>query len=107
MVQSNPWINMADKPKIKPLINRVNTPLSKPKEIKFRGAAKTSKTGCNMAFKIPKTTAAIKAFWKLSIFTPVGSLEMIKNATALTNRDTIMANIFIFFNITNVLQPVG
>ena len=53
-----PCTNRADKPKINPLITREN----KPKVIKVRGKVRINKIGCKMAFKIPKTTAAIKPF---------------------------------------------
>jgi len=59
----------------------------------MNGKVKKVKTGSKSAFNIPKTAAVIKALPKLSISTPIGSLEIIIKLIAVTNQVRINPSI--------------
>jgi hypothetical protein len=89
-----PLTNAAANPNITALITKAN----KPKVIKVIGNETKLKTGCNKALSIPNTTAEINALLILSISTPVGSLEIINKATAVTNKEITTGRGFIIEN---------
>jgi hypothetical protein len=55
------------------------------------GNVKMLRIGSKIAFKMPKTAAAIAALPKLSISIPNGNLEMIKKLTVVTNQVRIIS----------------
>jgi hypothetical protein len=81
-LKRKPGTIAADNPKIIAFRTKKNKPMVRI----MNGKVKKVKTGSKSAFNIPKTAAVINAFPKLSISTPIGSLEIIKKLIAVTNQ---------------------
>ena len=82
----NPDTNQAAR--LKTIAFTTNT--NKPKVKIIKGKLKTANTGLKIALRIPKTAADTAAFPKLSISTPIGSREIIKKLTVVTNQVIII-----------------
>jgi hypothetical protein len=78
----NPGTSQAAKPKIMAFKTNRNNPKVKI----MRGNVKKPNMGRKRAFKTPKTKAEMAALPKLSISTPIGSLEIIKKLTVVTSQ---------------------
>jgi hypothetical protein len=78
----NPGTSQAAKPKIMAFKTKRN----KPKVKIIIGNVKKPNMGRKRAFKIPKTAAEMAALPKLSISTPIGSLEIIKKLIVITSQ---------------------
>jgi hypothetical protein len=81
-LKRNPGTKAADIPKI----IEFRTKKNKLKVRIINGKVNKVKAGSKSAFRMPKTAAVINALPKLSISTPIGSLEIIKKLMAVTNQ---------------------
>jgi len=88
-LKRNPGTKAADNPKI----IEFKTKKNKPKVRIINGKVNKVKVGSKSAFKMPKTAAVINALPKLSISTPIGSLEIIKKLIAVTSQVIINPSI--------------
>jgi len=79
-------LNPGTKAAARPKIIAFNTKRKKPKVKIINGKVKNPNMGRKIAFKNPKTAAEIAAFPRLSISTPIGSLEIIRKLIVVTNQ---------------------